>query len=70
MINKFYVLFAKTRNKILNSRAIEIASRLMLTLLSDAELKANTFPLKLFEVVTPVHALIKRVCASSVHVSD
>ena len=58
------------QNKVLNSRAIEIASRLMLTLLSDAELKANTFPLKLFEVVTPVHALIKRVCASSVHVSD
>ena len=51
---------------ITKSGATEHAGRYMMSILDDAETKAESFSAEIYEVITPVHALVKRVCLNSV----
>ena len=48
------------------SDAMQRAGRCMLTILDDAEAKAESLSVEIYEVISPVHALLKRVCLNSV----
>jgi geranylgeranyl pyrophosphate synthase len=48
------------------SDAMERAGRCMLSILEDAERKAESLSVEIYEVISPVHALLKRVCLNSV----
>ena len=48
------------------SDAIEHAGRHMLSILDDAESKAESLSVEISEVISPVHSLLKRVCLNSV----
>jgi len=48
------------------SDAMERAGRCMLSILDDAETKAESLSVGIYEVISPVHALLKRVCLNSV----
>ena len=48
------------------SDAMERAGRCMLSILEDAEKKAESLSVEIYEVISPVHALLKRVCLNSV----
>ena len=48
------------------SDAMERAGRRMLSILDDAEAKAESLSIEISEVISPVHALLKRVCLNSV----
>ena len=49
-----------------HSDAIVRAGRCMLSILDDAESKAESLSVEIYEVISPVHALLKRVCLNSV----
>ena len=51
---------------ICKSNAMERAGRCMLSILDDAETKAESLSVEIYEVISPVHALLKRVCLNSV----
>jgi geranylgeranyl pyrophosphate synthase len=48
------------------SEAVPRAARCMLAILEDAETKADSLTVEISEVISPVHALVKRVCLNSV----
>jgi geranylgeranyl pyrophosphate synthase len=48
------------------SQAMQHAGRCMLSVLHDAEVKAESLSVEIYEVISPVHALVKRVCLNSV----
>ena len=48
------------------SDAMERAGRCMLSILEDAEKKAECLSVEIYEVISPVHSLLKRVCLNSV----
>ena len=48
------------------SDAMERAGRCMMSILDDAEAKAESLSVEIYEVISPVHALLKRVCLNSV----
>ena len=48
------------------SDAMERAGRRMLSILDDAEVRAESLSVEISEVISPVHALLKRVCLNSV----
>ena len=48
------------------SDAMQRAGRCMLTILDDAEAKAESLSVEIYEVISPVHALLKRVCLNAV----
>ena len=48
------------------SDAMVRAGRCMLSILDDAETKAESLSVEIYEVISPVHALLKRVCLNSV----
>ena len=48
------------------SQAMQHAGRCMLSVLHDAEAKAESLSVEIYEVISPVHALVKRVCLNSV----
>ena len=52
--------------EIRHSDAMLRAGRCMLTILDDAETKAESLSVEIYEVISPVHALLKRVCLNSV----
>ena len=45
---------------------MERAGGCMLSILDDAEIKAESLSFEIFAVISPVHALLKRVCLNSV----
>jgi len=45
---------------------MERAGRCMLSILDDAEAKAESLSVEIYEVISPVHALLKRVCLNAV----
>ena len=49
-----------------HSDAMERAGRCMLSILDDAEAKAESLSVEIYEVISPVHALLKRVCLNAV----
>lgn len=57
---------ANWQTEIRHSDAMERAGRRMLSILDDAEVKAESLSVELSEVISPVHALLKRVCLNSV----
>ena len=54
------------RAAIRKSNAMERAGCCMLSILDDAEKKAESLSVEIYEVISPVHALLKRVCLNSV----
>ena len=48
------------------SDAMERAGRCMMSILDDAETKAESLSVEIYEVISPVHALLKRVCLNAV----
>ena len=48
------------------SDAMVRAGRCMLSILDDAETKSESLSVEIYEVISPVHALLKRVCLNSV----
>jgi geranylgeranyl pyrophosphate synthase len=48
------------------SDATEHAGRYMMSILDDAETKVESLSAEIYEVISPVHALVKRVCLNSV----
>ena len=57
---------ADWQDAIRSSQAMQHAGRCMLSVLHDAEAKAESLSVEIYEVITPVHALVKRVCLNSV----
>ncbi len=57
---------ASWQRAIAASNAIPFATDCMFDILRNAEMKANSLSSEVFEVISPVHALIKRVCINSV----
>ena len=57
---------ADWQDAIRSSQAMQHAGRCMLSILHDAEAKAESLSVEIYEVITPVHALVKRVCLNSV----
>jgi geranylgeranyl pyrophosphate synthase len=51
---------------IAGSDAIPQAAKCMLEILKNADAKAGTIPSEIFEVIKPVHVVLKRVCLNSV----
>ena len=50
----------------MSSHAVKHAGRCMLSVLLDAETKAESLSVEIYEVISPVHSLVKRVCLNSV----
>ena len=48
-----------------SSNAVQHAWEHMLAILDDAETKADSLSVEIYEVISPVHALVKRVCLNS-----
>ena len=57
---------AEWQYAIRQSDAMVRAGRCMLSILDDAETKAESLSVEIYEVISPVHALLKRVCLNSV----
>jgi geranylgeranyl pyrophosphate synthase len=57
---------ADWQDAIMSSHAVKHAGRCMLSVLLDAETKAESLSVEIYEVISPVHALVKRVCLNSV----
>ena len=57
---------ADWQDAIRSSQAMQHAGRCMLSVLHDAEAKAESLSVEIYEVISPVHALVKRVCLNSV----
>ena len=54
------------QSAICHSDAMVRAGRCMLSILDDAETNAESLSVEIYEVISPVHALLKRVCLNSV----
>ena len=56
----------KWQMEISKSDAAASAGRCMLSILQEAEAKAQSLSEEIYEVITPVHALLKRVCLNAI----